>query len=47
MSKAAIPFALLVADFLVSAAPAFAKHGGNGAGIAKRPCIEWLLHAEA
>jgi hypothetical protein len=30
MSKAAIPFALLVAALLVSSAPAFAKGGGNG-----------------
>jgi len=37
MSKAAIPFALLVADLLVSSAPAFAKGGGNGAGVGKPP----------
>ena len=37
VSKAAIQFALLVAAFLVSSAPAFAKGGGNGAGIAKPP----------
>jgi hypothetical protein len=37
MSKAAIPFALLVAAFLVSSASAFAKGGGNGAGVAKPP----------
>jgi hypothetical protein len=37
MSKAAAPFALLVAALFVSSAPAFAKGGGNGAGVAKPP----------
>ena len=37
MSKAATPFALLVAALLVSSAPAFAKGGGNGAGVGKTP----------
>ena len=35
MSKAAITFAMLVAALLVSSAPAFAKGGGNGAGVGK------------
>jgi hypothetical protein len=37
MSKAATPFALLVAALLVSSAPAVAKGGGNGAGVGKPP----------
>ena len=37
MSKAAILFALLVAALLVSSVPAFAKGGGNGAGVSKPP----------
>jgi hypothetical protein len=37
MSKAAIPFALLVAALLGSSAPALAKGGGNGAGVGKPP----------
>jgi hypothetical protein len=37
VSKAAIPYALLVFAFLVFSARAFAKGGGNGAGIAKPP----------
>ena len=37
MSKAAIPFALVVAALLVFTAPAFAKGGGNGAGVNKPP----------
>ncbi|MGA8825673.1 MAG: hypothetical protein WB613_22895 [Pseudolabrys sp.] len=37
MSKAVIPIAALIAALFVSSSPAFAKGGGNGAGVAKPP----------